>query len=221
MISICRQPQLDRDATPGPSTVEPSGSPDDSGSSFNNRYSENPYDPASYVGKRLSDDDRLQLLSTKNNLPDSFEYPVTSGRRFNPRWLAGRPWLHYSVKNDSAYCVVCLCFCSSVEESPFVSTGFNKWKKAVGKKSGYLDQHMNSESHKIASDKASCFIRTHRTGVNIRTRLSEQLAEQQHRTKHGILSIIDIIISLGQRGIPFRGDWDKAKKVEDGNFASL
>ena len=111
MISICRQPQSDRDATPGPSTVEstkPSGSPDDSGSSLNNRYSENPYNPASYVGKRLSDDDRLQLLSAKKNLPDSFEYPVTSGRRFNHRWLAGRPWLHYSVKNDSAYCVVCV-----------------------------------------------------------------------------------------------------------------
>ena len=38
---------------------------------------------------RDSDDDRLQLLSAKNNLPDSFEYPATSGRRFNPRWLAG------------------------------------------------------------------------------------------------------------------------------------
>jgi hypothetical protein len=78
---------------------------------------------------------------------------------------------------------------------------------------------MNSESHKIASEKASNFIRTHETGVNIRTRLSEQLAEQQHRTKQGDLSIIDIIISLGQRGIPFRGDWDKVKKAEDGNFA--
>ena len=59
--------------------------------------------------------------------------------------------------------------------------------EGVGKKSGYLDQHINSESHKIASDKASCFIQTHKMGVNIHTRLSEQLAEQQHHTKHGIL----------------------------------
>ena len=86
----------------------------------------------------------------------------------------------------------------------------------MGKKSGYLD---HGESHKIASEKASCFIQTHQMGIDIHTRLSEQLAEQQHRTKKGILSIIDIIISLGQRGIPFRGDWDKAKNAEDGNFA--
>lgn len=137
-----------------------------------------------------------------------------SERRFNPHWLAGRPWLHYSVKNDSAYCVVCLCFCSSVEESPFVSTGLSKWKKAVGKKSGYLDQHMSSESHKIASEKASCFIQTHQTDIDIHTTLSEQLAEKQHHTKQNTLSIIGIIISLGQRGIPFRGDWDKAIKEE-------
>lgn len=136
-----------------------------------------------------------------------------SGRRFNPRWLASRPWLHYSVKNGSAYCVICLCFCSSVEESPFVSTGFNKWKKAVGKKKSYLDQHMNSESHKNASEKASNFIQTHETGMDICTRPSQQLAEQQHRTKQGILSIIDIVISLGQRGIPFRGDWDLKQKM--------
>ena len=33
------------------------------------------------------------------------------------------------------------------------------------------------------------------------------------------LSIIDIILALGQRGIPSRGNWDKKKKSGDGNFA--
>lgn len=75
------------------------------------------------------------------------------------------------------------------------------------------------EHHKIASEKGNCFIQTHQTGVDIRTRLSEQLVEQQHRTGQGILSTIDIIIALRQRGIPFRGDWDMTNKVEDGNFA--
>ena len=48
---------------------------------------------------------------------------------------------------------------------------------------------------------------------------SEQVAEQQLRIKRGILSIIDIILVLGQRGIPFRGNWDRKEKSEDGNFA--
>lgn len=33
------------------------------------------------------------------------------------------------------------------------------------------------------------------------------------------LSIIDIVISLGERGIPFRGNWVKEPKTEEGNFA--
>ena len=34
-----------------------------------------------------------------------------------------------------------------------------------------------------------------------------------------MVSIIDIILAMGQRGIPFRGNWDKKERAEDGNFA--
>ena len=47
----------------------------------------------------------------------------------------------------------------------------------------------------------------------------KEFAEHQVRTTKGILSIIDVVIALGQRGIPFRGNWDKTSKSEDGNFA--
>ena len=30
---------------------------------------------------------------------------------------------------------------------------------------------------------------------------------------------MDIILTLGQRGVPFRGNWDKKENAEDGNFA--
>ena len=33
------------------------------------------------------------------------------------------------------------------------------------------------------------------------------------------MSIIDVILTLGQRGIPLRGNWDKKEGAEDGNFA--
>ena len=42
---------------------------------------------------------------------------------------------------------------------------------------------------------------------------------EQIRTKKGILSIIDVVIALGMRGIVFRGNWDKVTKAEDGNFS--
>ena len=48
--------------------------------------------------------------------------------------------------------------------------------------------------------------------------LNKQVAEQNQRIKKGVLSVIDVVIALGQRGIAFRGNWDKDKKTEDGNF---
>ena len=62
------------------------------------------------------------------------------------------------------------------------------------------------------------FLQTRQSGTNIRAKLTKQVAEQQIRTTKGILSVIDVILALGQRGIPFRGNWDKKEKSEDGNF---
>ena len=54
-----------------------------------------PYDPAIYARKRLSEDEKLQLLTYTWKVPSTFKFPVTSDRRFNPSWLTDRPWLHY------------------------------------------------------------------------------------------------------------------------------
>jgi hypothetical protein len=105
-----------------------------------------------------------------------------------------------------------------LSDSPFVFSGFRNWKKALGKKTG-IDQHTRSESHRLADEKATSFLQTRQPGTDIRALLTKQVAEQQIRTNKGILSIIDIVIALGQRGIPLRGNWDKKSKSEDGNFA--
>ena len=63
------------------------------------------------------------------------------------------------------------------------------------------------------------FLQTWQPGTNIHARITKQVVDQQFRTSKGILSIIDVILALGQRGIAFRGNWDKEEKSEDGNFA--
>lgn len=141
--------------------------------------------------------------------------------------MNGRPWLLYSVKKDAAFCKSCLCFGSNYKaciirapnETPFASTGFKNWKKAVGQKESYLDQHTRSEGHQLAEEKAVNFLKTREPGKDVTSILQKQLAAQQVRMKEGILSIIDIVIALGQRGIAFRGNWAQSAKAEDGNFS--
>ena len=145
-------------------------------------------------------------------------FPDTSGRRFSLNWTVDRPWLRYSLLNDRAYCLPCLCFAET--ESPFASTGFNKWKKALGLKSSLLEKHNASEVHKLAEEKACLFLKNQqRPGLDVASMMAREGRIQQIRTKKGILSIIDVVIALGKRGIAFRGNWDKITKTEDGNFS--
>ena len=46
-----------------------------------------------------------------------------------------------------------------------------------------------------------------------------QPIEQQYRTMKGVLSFTDVVIALGQGGIPLRGNGDPSKRNEDGNFS--
>ena len=147
-------------------------------------------------------------------------FPDTSGRRFSLNWTVDRPWLRYSLLNDRAYCLPCLCFAET--ESPFASTGFNKWKKALGLKSSLLEKHNASEVHKLAEEKACLFLKNQqRPGLDVASMMAREGRIQQIRTKKGILSIIDVVIALGKRGIAFRGNCDKITKTEDAFFCEL
>lgn len=79
-------------------------------------------------------------------------------------------------------------------------------KRQPGKKvkDNYLDQHMLSEAHKAAEEMVYCFLKIRQPGTDIVAKLSKQNAEQQVRAKKGLLSIIDIIIRLGMRGVALR-----------------
>ena len=105
---------------------------------------------------------------------------------------------------------------------PFASTGFNKWKKAFGSKSSLIEKHNASDVHKLAEEKTCLFIRNQQQpGSDIASMMARETKLEQIRTKKGIMSIIDVVIALGMRGIAFRGNWDKVTKAEDGNFFFL
>ena len=54
---------------------------------------------------------------------------------------------------------------------------------------------------------------------DIRSCLSDAYAKNLQEEKEILLSIIDIVVALEKRNIPFRGHtWNKETKREDGNF---
>ena len=65
---------------------------------------------------------------------------------------------------------------------------------------------MRSEDHKLVEEKVFGFLKARRPGSGIIVKLQTQIAEEQIRATKGTLSIIGVVISLGQRGIPLRGN---------------
>ena len=49
--------------------------------------------------------------------------------------------------------------------------------------------------------------------------ISQAYAEKVDRNRKFLLRILDVILSLGKRGVPLRGSWRKEAKEEDSNFA--
>ena len=93
-------------------------------------------------------------------------------------------------------------------ESPLISGGFNKRKREINqskKKSSYFDQHA----------------REWKADINIQSKLAKELPSPEVRMYKGILSVIDVRIALGHRGIALRGSWEKLKIGEWKFFLSL
>ena len=97
-----------------------------------------------------------------------------------------------------------------------MSKSFKNWKKASDE---HLDAHARSEVHQLSEEKMTNFLKTRRPGSDISARLHRQVAELQRWTMKGVLSIIDVVIALGQRSIPLRDNWDPSKRNEDRNFS--
>lgn len=111
-----------------------------------------------------------------------------------------------------------------VHSVTFQHAGFTDWKNAKGLKHGALLHHESSEAHKIATIKALAFkdVCEGKSTKDILSSLSKTCEDLAKQNREILLSIIDIIIVLGQRNIPFRGhEWDKASKWENGNFDFL
>ena len=62
-------------------------------------------------------------------------------------------------------------------------------------------------------------MQTRQPGLDVASLMNKGMGIQRVHTKKGIMSIIDVVVALGKRGIAFWGNWDRDTKTEDGNFS--
>ncbi len=119
-------------------------------------------DPVTYCGRRVSNNEKLQLLNNRWVPPPTFAFPISGGHKYNQVWEHDHSWLQYSVSTDAAFCSYCILFGEQlsgkgVHSTVFHTTGFRDWKNAKGIKRGALHSHEATEVHKAATMKALAF----------------------------------------------------------------
>lgn len=102
--------------------------------------------------------------------------------------IGDRKWVMYSIKQGSIYCFMCKLF-SSHFNSPFVSKGFDKWKKCEK-----LSEHENSIDHRSAFIK---WLLRANSNHSINKEMLEQISTE---TKYWNDVVIRVISVINKRG---------------------
>ena len=121
-----------------------------------------------------------------------------------------REWLVYSPATGRVYCFVCKLFSNS--STPLSSDGFCDWRNT------YLVQsHENSVDHRTAS----VTYLTRKRVSTIDCQLAEQINNKRQYWKNVLERVVAVIITMAERGLPFRGDKETFGSPHNGNFLGL
>ncbi len=200
---------------------------DEQGSENTDEGTLHPFDPVRMKkkinkGESLSDGDKTCLLQNRWIPPEQHSYPYrkfgAKQLKYNVQWEKKYEWLRYSPFEDSAYCAHCLSF-NKLKGSnfSFLTKGFTDWKNPVGEKRGIIPRHSLTEGHRKSTEKAENFLSVvQKKRKDISSIISQKYEEKVIANRNSLLSIIDIIVCLGQQNVAFRGSWEGDS--ENGNF---
>ncbi|CAG2205185.1 unnamed protein product [Mytilus edulis] len=152
-----------------------------------------PDDFSNYTKKSLSENEIIQILSSRDFGKEISAYPTTKARKYSKEWEKRYSWLRYSVLEDASYCSYCVSFGQG--DGLFKTKGFSDWKNAVGEKRGTFKIHEISKMHTEAMEKSENLLSVSQgEKANIYSSISKAYEDKVSYNRKVLLSIIDVII---------------------------
>ena len=137
-------------------------------------------------------------------------------RTFRAEWCQQYPWLHYDVKQDTAFCYLCVTaehqnkFLASRKRDPaFITKGFTYWKEATSA----FKNHQLTDCHREATQVVFQPKEIH----PIDEMLNEQHKAEKAVNRRMFLRILHNLRFLARQGLPLRG----CEGDTDSNFLQL
>lgn len=152
-------------------------------------------------------------------------FPITNGRRFNPRYYDKYQWLEYSCEADSVFCYYCRHLTKKSELRPgekigcrpFIENGFKKWKDT----SDLLSQHEKGIRHKNASTSYVEFIGRSGSNNSVASILVGQRTEDINENREHVKALLRATSYLCRQKLAFRGHRETEASDNKGNFVEL
>ena len=177
--------------------------------------------PFQFNKRYLSDEDRLKLLKTKWILPSN-SYKITKivvttyhGKMNILGYVILLHKMVLTVLSILPFRITPVKIHDTTNLLPYLTrTG----KNALGEKRSRLSLNSNSERHMKALEKSSLLLYvSDQTKPSIVQSISKAYSDKVDKNRASLLSLIDVIITLGNRNIAFRGNWNKETTEEDGH----
>ncbi|KAK3929531.1 Zinc finger MYM-type protein 1, partial [Frankliniella fusca] len=137
-------------------------------------------------------------------------------RKLSDGSLQRRPWLSYSVKTDSVYCLDCILFGKAANKRvhpQFSTKGFCNWKNGLSKIIG----HETSDSHLDAAIASEL----RKVSLPLDQTMKENTSKKRAENRKVVRQLIDVTLFLAQHCMAFRGHSEGKTERFRGNFFDL
>ena len=142
-------------------------------------------------------------------------------RSFLAAWYQAHSWLEYSQSTNSAFCFACRHFRKPGYKGkpPFVSEGFQTWKKAHCKDAG-LTQHEGSNDHLMAMVDWDDYKKIKPAG-GVQQMQSDEYRKQVSENRHYVKTVAEVLLLTATQNMAQRGHKEAALEQNPGNFKKI
>ena len=137
-----------------------------------------------------------------------------------------RDWLAFSATKYAVYCFPCRIFYSELTKTVKTPSHLCKsdgWNKEVGWHNlrTRVKEHENSVNHKKSYLDWKQLEARSKNAANIDNLLSDQLKSEVRTWRMLLQRIIDVVLTLAERGLAFRGSNHRIGDMHNGNFLGI
>ena len=189
------------------------------------------YDISYFVQKKLTADEKMEVIKNVWKPWDRYEFPMNNKRnRFQHRWLSIYDWLLYSPSTQGAFCLYCVLFGAETSlhnsrRCQLFTEPYFDWNKA---KQNFNRHAAKSPVHGLALTAYTSFRQNFdsKKSIPVNLKLNDLVLHNVEANRKKLKIILEAVVYCARQNISLRGHRDDSQHYDlegnnPGNFQEL